>query len=453
MTVAAEIARFVFETEFPEFPVEVVDKAKQCLLDSIGVAIYGTVFPASEISLRVLEEIGGRGQAVVLGTACRLPAYLSAMANGIRAHVADYDDSLVDFKGHPSCVLMAASLAAAEMKDVNGRKLLEGFVLGNEVGSKLGQVMGWQHYHLGWHGTGTVGVLAAAIAAAKIIGLEPQQIINALGIAASSAAGLRQNFGSMTKSWHVGHAASAGLMAALLAQKGYDASSQAIEGESGFVQAFGGSGKASSLPEKLGQPYSLLNTMFKRYPSCGGTHPGVDAVLQLKATHGIIPEQVKTIVCASRPMLSSVLIHQRPRTGLEAKFSLEYCLAAALVKDRLTIAEFQDDAVREPQVRSLMERVEFKGDLGLDQLAVENNLLAPSTVKICLKSGREAEQTVAEARGGPSAPLKWQELEDKFAECATTVLSPARAAKVKEVITNLENLEQIADLTAHLTVP
>ncbi len=279
----------------------------------------------------------------------------------------------------------------------------------------MGRLMGWEHYEAGWHSTGTTGTVAAAAAVAKVLALEPPQIVNALGIAASSAAGLRQNFGTMTKSWHVAHAAAAGLTAALLAQRGYDAAADILEGKAGFIHAFQGKGEGIiDVADRLGRPFNILNVMFKKYPCCHGTHQAIDAVLKLREQHGLVPGEIAAIDCYIRPLMLSVLIHHNPMTGLEAKFSMEYCVAAALVRGHLGIPQFSDAAVAEPAVRELMGKVRMSADEKLEEATREKNLIAPTRVEVRLKDGRVLTETVDEARGGPADPLSWTELEGKF---------------------------------------
>ncbi len=449
MTLAGQMAEFVASADCHQFPVEVIEKGKQCLLDILGVAVYGSQFEAARIARSLVTDLGGKEEAVLLGTPHKAPALAAALANGVSAHVADYDESLVDF-GHPSGVLVSAAMAAGEKVGANGQQLLTALVVGDEVGCKLGRMMGWEHYEVGWHSTGTIGTVAAAAAAASVLALSPPQIVNALGIAASSAAGLRRNFGTMTKSWHVAHAAAAGLTAALLAQKGYDAAADSLEGKEGFVQAFRGKGGSTDVAGVLGHPFSILNVMFKKYPCCHGTHQAVDAVLKLREQHSLVPDEIATIECYSRPLMHSVLTHHNPRTGLEAKFSMEYCVAAALVIGHLGIPQFTDAAVAAPSVRELMGKVRMLTDEKLEEAAREKNLLAPTRVEVQLKDGRVLNETVYEARGGPAAPLSWTELEGKFRECTQDILSTAQSEKAITLIRQIEDLDQVRVLTACL---
>ncbi|MDY7079974.1 MAG: MmgE/PrpD family protein [Chloroflexota bacterium] len=449
MTVSQQIANFICGTSYSDLPDDVIDRARQCLLDSIGVALYGASFEASRISVEMVRDVAGKAESTVLGTELKAPSFLAALANGISGHVTDYDDVMIDSQGHPSCVLMPTTLALAEKWGSSGRDLLGAFVLGSEVAGKLGLVMGMEHYAVGFHSTGTIGAVAAAAAASKILGLPPAKVSNALGIAASGAGGLRQNFGTMTKSWHAGHAASTGVMAALLAQKGYDASGQALDGEAGFRRAFQG-GETPFSVAQMGNPYSLTKIQFKRHPSCAFTHPPVDAALKLREEHRIQPEQVASVVCHVMPRSRSVLIYQRPELALQAKFSLEYCVAAALLWGHLGIEQFTDEVVALPQAKQMIEKVSVALEPSLEELALKKRLINPCLIELKLKDGQEFSLTVEEARGGPSDPLSWAELEEKFLSCSRRTLSTSRAREFIAHVKQLEKMESATDLVALL---
>ncbi|MDY6874635.1 MAG: MmgE/PrpD family protein [Chloroflexota bacterium] len=445
MTVSQQIANFICGTGYGDLPDDVIDRARQCFLDSIGVALYGVSFEASRISVEMVRDVAGKAEATVLGTELKAPSFLAALANGISGHVTDYDDVLIDSQGHPSCVLMPATLALAEKCGSSGRDLLGAFVLGSEVAGKLGLVMGMEHYAVGFHSTGTIGTVAAAAAASKILGLPAAQVSNALGIAASGAGGLRQNFGTMTKCWHAGHAASTGVMAALLAQKGYDASGQALDGKAGFRRAFQG-GETPFSVAQMGNPYSLTKIQFKRHPSCAFTHPPVDAALKIREEHQIQPEQVASVVCHVVPRARSVLIYQCPESALQAKFSLEYCVAAALLWGHLGIEQFTDEAVALPEVKQMIEKISVALEPSLEEIALKKRLINPCLIELKLKDGREFSLTVEEARGSPSDPLSWADLEEKFLSCSRRTLSASRAREFIAHVKQLEKMESATDL-------
>ena len=451
-TPSEKIAQFIFEANYERLPPEVIGKAKQCLMDALGVAVLGSKFAASRIVGNAVNAFRSREEAVVIGTPFKASASLAALANSVSAHVADYDDTSVDFKGHPSCVIVPAVVAAAESVEAKGQEVLLSIVVGNEVGSKLGQAMGGKHYQKGWHGTGTIGTIGAATAVAKLFKLEPGQIIHALGLAASSAAGLRQNFGTMTKSWHAGHAAHMGVLSGVMAQNGFDASVQALEGENGFIRTFDGEGAVESF-KNLGNPYSITGVAFKKYPSCAGVHPAVEAVLRLVGKEAIRPERIASIKCYGCPSGLAALGREYPKTELEAKFSMEYCVAATLVRGRLGVAEFEDEALMDAEVRSVMTKVQVISDAALEEVAKSNKALSPTRVNIVTKDGREFSEMIIAARGGPRDPLTWPELEKKFRECVNGMIPDSRVQRILELIHSIERLQDNSELSALFQIP
>ena len=327
-TVSQAIADFIVRTEYTDIPAPIIQKAKECILDCIGVALYGSRFEASHMARGMVEGIGGFGGATVLGTGMKGPPFLAAFVNGVTAHVADFDDTLYTMKGHSSCVLMPAALALCESYERSGMDLLTAFVVGTEVNGKIGEAMGWEHYHAGWHATGTIGSIGAAAGASKALNLSRERVGNAIGIAASCASGLRENFGTMTKSFHAGHAAMAGVFAAQLAEKGFESSPAVLEGNAGFAKVFSAGDQFSSMAKNFGKVNALDKMMLKPYPSCAGTHTAVDAILKIRNRIFYDLEEIVEIQVRGLPVLSTVLIHHNPQTSLEAKFSMEFCVSS-----------------------------------------------------------------------------------------------------------------------------
>ncbi|MBN2124203.1 MAG: MmgE/PrpD family protein [Deltaproteobacteria bacterium] len=453
MTLSHELAEYIAATGYEDIPAEVIAKGKDCILDSLGNALYGLSFEASRIAMDVLcgETPSGKG-AAVLGTAYRAPAWTAAFVNGVTAHVADYDDTLVSLNGHPSCVMMPASLAANETSGGDGRSFLTAYVVGCEIAGKLGLAMGAGHHRQGWHPTATLGAIGAAASASRALNLPCEKVVNALGIATSCASGLRINFGSMTKSLHAGNAAMKGVLAAQLAEKGFTASPSALEGEAGFAGVFGASGDLSSVPGTLGKNYVLNHIMLKPYPSCAGTHPAVDAVLKMLGEGGLDFKDIDRIEVVGRPVLGSVLIHRNPRTPLEAKFSMEYCVACAMVSGCLGIAQFHEDVLFDLEVRDLMDRVHLVLDEDMERVAAGRGILSPARVRVRSHGGDEFTETVLEARGGPSNPMSRLEIHAKFRECAGRLLPESRVKEVLKIVDNLEDLDRLDALTSILFV-
>ena len=452
-TVSHAIADFIVRTEYINIPAPIIQRAKECILDCIGVTLYGLRFEASRMAQGMVEGIGSFGGATVLGTEIRVPPFLAAFVNGVTAHVADFDDTLYTMKGHSSCVLMPAALALCESSERSGMDLLTAFVVGTEVNGKIGEAMGWEHYHAGWHATGTIGSIGAAAAATKALNLGRKRVGNAIGIAASCASGLRENFGTMTKSFHAGHAAMAGVLAAQLAEKGFESSPVVLEGNTGFAKLFNAGNQFSSMAKNFGRVNALEKIMLKPYPSCAGTHTAVDAILKIRNKIYADLEDIVEIETHGLPVLSSVLIHHNPQIPLEAKFSMEFCVSSALVFGQLGIRQFEEGAIFNPQVRSLMKKVKLLPDSDMEEASRTREVLSPVRLMVKLRDGREISETIWEAKGSRSNPMSRGEIVNKFRECAENAISPSKIEEVLKVLDELESLETISELTSLLVSP
>ncbi|MHC4480753.1 MAG: MmgE/PrpD family protein, partial [Planctomycetota bacterium] len=437
VNVSEHLARFVAEAE--SVPDEAIVQAKRALLDTLGVAIAGSREECTRVVAEWVRERGGREEATVLGQRFRAPAAEAALVNGAAGHALDYDDVSLPMRGHPSAPLLPAVLAVGEKAGCSGRDLLTAFVLGIEVEARLGRAIGEAHYALGWHATSTLGTLGAAAACARLLGLDAARTQMAMGIVASLASGLQQNFGTMTKPLHAGWAARNGVVAAELASRGFTADPRALEGESGFLRAMSGGSEVDLEPlAALGDPFEITSSGIgvKLYPCCYAVHRSLDAVLELRARHRIDPGSIARVeVEVSRGALLP-LREEPPETGLEGKFSLEYCLAAALVDGRVGLASFTDEAVRRPAVRELMSKVEARE--GAEPAAFPIGGYAE--VRVALKDRSEHGLRVDTPRGDPSRPLTWDELVEKFRDCAGTVL---HAKAIERTLRMVEGLEEL----------
>ena len=446
MELIRKVAQYIVKTELSQIPPEVIEKGKNCILDGIGCGLYGQEFEATKIFLELALEWNGRPEASIIGAGVKMPPPIAAKANGIAIHVADFDDSSVHFRGHPTSVVLPPVLALCESKLKSGKDLLLAYILGVEVGGALGKVMGWSHYEAGWHGTGTIGTIASAAASAKALELSEERTGHALAIAASGASGIRQNFGTMVKSLHAGQASSAGVLAALLAERGYGGSLIAFEGKSGFWRAYSGENEIGRWVDELNEPHTLIDVMFKRYPSCACTHPALDALEDLRKAHTFSWEDIEEVKCMIPPLAQSILIYPDPQNGLEGKFSLPYCVAAFLVHGKLDLSHFEKEALNDPRVRKLMEKFKMVPDENLGELMKTKDVLAPTEVQIKLK--RETLlRMILEAKGGSSFPLQIEEIKEKFRICAGRVLSSEKVEKAIDLISSLESLRQVTTLT------
>ena len=458
MDASERLARFVVETE--SVPEDAIAQAKRALLDTLGVTLAGSREESARIVADWVREQGGRAEVAVLGRSFRAPAADAALANGAAAHALDFDDVSLPMRGHPSAPLLPAALAVAEKASRSGRDLLTAFVLGFEVETSLGRAIGEAHYALGWHATSTLGTLGAAAACARLLHLDAARTQMAFGIAASLASGLQQNFGTMTKPLHAGWAARNGVGAAELAARGFTADRRALEGESGqtparpggFLRAMSG-GAEPDLESiaSLGRPYQITSSGFgvKLYPCCYAVHRSLDAVLEMKARHRIDPAGIEAIrVEVSRGSLMP-LRGDSPATGLEGKFSLEYCLAAALLDGHVMLTTFTDEAVHRPAVRELMAKIEVSE--GPDESGGTFPIGGYAEVRIVLRGGEEQFLRVDTPRGDPSRPLSWEELTEKFRDCAQGVLPGEATEGAVGLIGRLEEVRDLAELTGALT--
>jgi 2-methylcitrate dehydratase PrpD len=447
------IAAWVAGASFDAMPSEVVERARAGVIDTVGVILAGVDEPVTRIVAGMVAEDGGAPVAAQLGATMRTTPESAALLNGVSGHALDYDDVSVSLTGHPSVVVLPAALAAAELVGASGAALLEGYVAGVEVTTKLGIAIGPAHYRAGWHATSTLGTVGAAAAAGRVLGLDPERVAHALAIAVSLASGSRQNFGTMTKPFHAGHAARCGLSAARLAARGMTADTTAIEAPLGlFALLSFGEGRPETIGESLGCPYDLAaaGLSVKKYPCCFATHRAADAVLDLRAEHGIDPALVEAVAVTVPVGGVSPLIHDRPRTGLEGKFSMQYVLAAALLDGRVGLDAFDDGAVRRPEAQALVPRVTVQEDPSIVTGAnpIEEGHV---TVAVRLRDGASLTRRVTHPRGAPAEPLRPEELAAKFLDCAGAALDPDRAERALGRLRTLEREPDVRALVAALT--
>ncbi len=450
MTVAtanltASISEFVVRATPPASARE---RAAIAVCDTVGVALAGASEPAARI-LRATITSESRGNCRVLGTADRASASDAAFANGVASHALDYDDMCFVSMAHPSCALVPAALAAAELADVSGRAMLDAYIVGFEVECRLGMVMNPRHYHArGWHCTSSIGTLGAAAAAARVFKLTPSATAHALGIAASLACGLKENIGTMVKPLHAGVAARNGVMAARLGQQGFTASEHAIDGPQGYLAAMDSERPASELVgviADLGARWEILDTgiSVKLYPSCAATHPPLDALLHLVRSHGFTDQDVDTIEVEVDSMTPRLLIHERPATELEAKFSMPFCAAAAMVFGHPTIDTFAVERIHDTRVQQLMPRVTLHANPAFDAAAP----LSQSRVTVRLLDGRTLTEQADGARGYPGR-LTDAELAAKFLGCAERSLSRRAARLALPALRAIDTAPNVTALTA-----
>lgn len=447
-TAVERLAEFVVGATVPD---EARAAACSAVQDTIGVMLAGAAEPVASITRRTALAEAATGPASLFGTPRTTSATWAALVNGTAAHALDFDDMCWTSMAHPSAPLVAASMAAAELIDAGGRRVLEGYVAGFEVEAVLGRAMNPSHYEQGWHCTSTIGTLGAAAAAARVMGLGAEATSGALAIAASEASGLKENFGTMVKPLHAGLAARNGVLAALLARDGLTASRRAIDGSQGLLVAtFGGHGDLDASLLTLGQRWEIVDEgiSVKLYPSCAGTHPTIDTLLDLRREHDLGPEDIEAVDIGVDGVIPTVLIHDRPTSGLEAKFSLHFCAAAALAHGRVGMDMFEASGVLDPVVQRLIPRVTMRVD---DALVGASPPLTHARVRVTLADGRTLERAVSGARGYPDRPASTADRDGKFLECATRCVSSAAAERALDYLKALDTSPHLKELAALLT--
>jgi len=446
----ASLARFVAGLRFTDLAPTAVARARASMLDAIGCILAGVDSTEAKPVRAMLAEEGGAPVALVFGTRTRLAPMGAALANGTAGHALDYDDSSPPMIGHPSVPLVSAIFALGEQRGASGADAIVAYVAGLEASARLGRYMNPSHYAAGWHATATLGTLAATVAAAKLIGLNEAQTRVAIGIGASSAGGIRRNFGSGVKPLHAGMAARNGVFAASLAAQAFTAAPDALDGERGFVHVFGGVERPDlsalrfddgAVPEILASGVGI-----KRYPCCGCTHSALDALLAIRAKHAPDSADIVAVHCTMNALVPDILVHHRPETPAQAKFSMEYCLAVALLDGACGIAQFKPERVARADVQALLRRV----TISVDPAIPYRNGVYPGTVTVTLADGATLAGSAAEAKGHPDFPLSVEELRAKFIDCAAAVLPAPRAEAAFAALAALEAAPRLSDITALL---
>lgn len=458
MGLTQEVANFVARTRYRDIPQEVVRLAQGFILDGLAVALAGSTEEGTRIVQTHIRQIAGRGEAAVLGTALRAPAPKAALANGVAGHAMDYDDTQLSTSKeavyglltHPTTPVLAAVLAIGEKEKISGQDFLLAYLLGVEVECRIADAIHPRHYQAGFHSTATIGGLGAAMAAGKILELKEEVLVRTLGIAASMASGLRENFGTMTKPLHAGRAAENGVTAALLANAGFTAATNILEAKRGFYNAMAGGYDESKIAGRLGRPYFMLEPgiSIKPYPSGSLSHPAQDLILDLVREHNLHAGDIDSIEVGTHSNVPNALIYPMPKTALEGKFSIPFCMAIAVLERKAGIAQFKDRKVRDRKVVDLMKRVTLYVDDELEALGYDQ---VRSRIRIKLKAGRLIEGRYDVARGHPEKPMSWAELGEKFRDCASLALPRKNADEVIRLVARIEQLRSLSPLVGALS--
>jgi 2-methylcitrate dehydratase PrpD len=455
------VARFIVNTRYEDIPNHVLELARKSILDGLGLALCGSAAKTGEIVREYIESLGfgpGAAGATVIGSSMKAPVRFAAFANAVGIHADDYDDTQLavaenrtyGLLTHPTAPVLPAALAVAETRSLSGRELLLAYNLGVEVECKIAEAISPRHYEEGFHSTGTIGVMGAATAVAKLNRFDLPHVLTTLGIAASEGAGLRENFGTMTKPFHAGKASENGVVAADFAALGWTATHEVLEAPRGFFQAAGGGYDAAAILSKLGRPWTFVNPgmSIKPFPSGSLTHPGMTELERLIREHDIKPDEVELLEVGTNKDSPNALIHHHPKDHLQAKFSMEFCMAALVLYRKAGLSEFTDEVVNRPAVQQMISRVKF----GVDPVAEAAGYNKMTTIlKIHLKDGRVVTGRADFGKGSPAIPMSFDDVTEKFLDCAAFAKWPAaKARSVVETVRSIEKVPDVRQLTALL---
>ena len=431
------LARFVVGTKAADIPAPIYEHTKVALMDWLGVTMAGKDEPLVEKLLKYTDLMGGREQSTILGHGLKKNVSQAALINGAASHALDYDDTMAAFGGHPSVTLFPGLLALSEWRKKNGHDFLTSYIIGLKVGMAVGISAGPKHYAAGFHSTSTVGSLASAAACSRLMGLDEQQTVYALGLAGTQSFGLKRVFGTMCKPFHAGRASDVGVTAALLAMDGFTSADDILEGPNGFFQAMRGEVNEAFL-STLGQDWGIESLAQKYHASCHFTHSPIEAALSIFKKERLSVQEIESIevTCSETALTTADIIEAR--TGLEGKFSIPYCVANALLRGNTGLSAFTDELVAEPEVKTLMKKVSARHD------PETQGMEARVTIKT--RDGNEHSSYSDIFKEIPELVLKKIKIKDKFIDLCSPVLESAQIKKTVEVIFGLESVKDMSSL-------
>jgi 2-methylcitrate dehydratase PrpD len=447
------VAEFIINTKYEDIPQDVIDLGKKSILDGFGLALAGSQSVMGPIARKYAATFGpSEMRASVIGTGMKAHPRLAAFVNGVSIHADDYDDTqlsaakdrIYGLLTHPTVGVLPPAFALCELGHRSGKDFMVAYHMGVEVETKINEAISPRHYDEGFHSTGTCGSFGSTAACSRLRGLDVKQTIYALGIGATEGGGFRDNFGSMTKPFQAGHAAENGTVAADLAALGWTAAVDILEAPLGFFQAAGGGFDPTAIVGRFGKPWTLASpgVSIKPYPSGSLSHPAMGEMMRMIRENNIKPGDVEKVDVGANHAMTTSLLHHVPMTGLQGKFSMEFCMSILLLDRKAGLLQFQDDVVQRPDVQEMVKRIHFYIDpvaenAGLDKMT--------SIMKITLKDGKVITGHAEFAKGSPANPMSYDEVADKFRGCAEFAKWPT--AKTEAVIAAVKSLESVSDMS------
>jgi 2-methylcitrate dehydratase PrpD len=449
MDITRKLVDFCNNLIYGDLPPEVIDGAKYLALDFLGVASRGSLVDSTKAMYGLIEDLGLDSKGgVIIGTGMRAPYEYAALANGTSAHSLELDDVHNEGSLHPGVAVFPAAFAACEMAGADGKRLIEAVVAGYEVTIRVGKALTPSgHYGRGFHPTGTCGVFGAAVAASKVLGLDRGQMLSSMGIAGSQAAGSMEFLadGSWTKRFHPGWAAHSGLIAALLAKRGFKGPSTILEGRNGFLKGYSGSSDPGKILEGLDDSYHIVTTSIKPHACCRYKQAPIDGVLQIMEKNRLKPDEVERVTLGILKAGFPIVVtpeesKYNPRSVVDAQFSMPFGAAVAMLYGKASLEEYTMEKVNSPRVKEVMQKVSCVEDPELDKVFPKQ---WPATVKIVTRDGKSYSAKIDYPKGDPENPLTWDELIDKVNGLASSIYS---ASHREEIIQRTRHLDAERDL-------
>ncbi|MBP1707627.1 MAG: PrpD [Chloroflexi bacterium] len=447
-----ELIRNFKRTKFEDLPKEAVDMAKNEVLDSLATALGGAAQPGVPELVSIVKEWGGKKQSTIIAYGVKCPAPNAAQVNSTMIHALDFDDGNPAALVHTGCVAVSTCFAAAErMGTISGKEFITALALGSDLMSRLSLATrpGTNLLNAGWHPTTLNGFLAAAAMAGRVMNLDENKMINALGIAYHQCAGNLQAVkdGALTKRMGPGLASRGGLLAALMAERGITGARDSLEGKNGLFNLYhGGDYDPKTLVRDLGKRFEGVNMGFKPYPCCGLTHPFIDAAISLKAKYNIQPQDVESVTAAGGDAAYSLCVppevKNNPRNTVDAQFSVPWTIAVALINGKVGTADFTEDAIKRDDILKIAQKVIGQLDPKMNRHGV-----GPGRVVVKMKDGLEYSAEIEHALGSVQKPMAFNDLAAKFKECASRSLKQARSARINRVIEMIRQLDNLEDAT------
>ena len=432
------LANFVVDTNNNDIPLPIYEHAKVALLDTMGVLLAGKEEPVTKKLLHLADFTGGKEQSTVIGHGVKKSVIQAALINGAASHALDFDDTSARFWGHPSCSIFPSVLALGELEHESGRDLLASYLIGLEIGLIISDSVGEEMYRAGFHNTSTLGIVASSAACARLLGLDRNQVINGLAIAATQSSGLKRSFGTMCKPFHAGNAAQVGVMAALLARDGFTGADDIFEGPNGLLIAFGGSVNDYAMGT-LGRTWGVVDLFQKYHAACNWIHSPIEAALAIKKKNkSLQADNIKSIQIITSDIALATADVVQPRTGLEGKFSIPYCVATALETGNTGIAAFTDEAVNSQKIKALIAKTKVHTHPKAEDF--DARVIVETT------DGNRYSQDYNVMENIPTIEEKRVRVKEKFTETALPILGSSKTETVAEMILELEGIDDISKL-------